>query len=245
MKKNINGPKKVVIAIQARSTSTRFPRKIFEKIDNKEILQHVIEAAESSAAYINNFSVKTKVKASIAVLVPEGDEIVKRYGHRVPIFQGSEDDVLTRFVDMQEKVDADYIVRITADCPLLPAYLISKHINIAVNNNSDYVSNVDENCRTCLDGHDVEVISARALKWLDVNAITKADREHVTLAIRHYDLPDSFVVNHVIGHIYQPEIKLSVDTKEDLERIREEYFKIKKCLESAAKIHGEWSIHRI
>jgi len=237
--------KEIIIAIQARSTSTRFPRKIFELLDGKEILQHVIDAAESSALYINKFSNKNRIRVSVALVVPFNDEIIGRYGHKVPIFQGSEEDVLGRFLDMQKKANANYIVRITADCPLLPAYIISKHINIATNNNSDYASNVDENCRTCVDGHDVEIMSSRALEWLADNAKTKEEREHVTIALRKKRLPKDFRVYHVISHLYHSDIKLSVDTPEDLERIRNEYLRVKNCLDAAMKMHGDGSIHRI
>lgn len=236
---------KIIIAIQARSTSTRLPGKVFELIDGKEILQHVLDSAEESCLYINKFSDKNRTTVKTCLVIPEGDPIGEKYKHKTLIFEGSENDVLSRFMVMVNKLNPDYIVRITSDCPLLPSYLISKHMNIAVKGRYDYVSNVDENLRTCVDGHDVEVISLRAMEWLDKNAIKKEYREHVTQFIRVGRLPQNFRVAHVIGHLYQPEIKLSVDTKEDLERVREEYSKVKKCIEIAIKKDGENSVYRI
>lgn len=237
--------KEVIIAIQARSTSKRLPGKVFLQIDGKEILQHVIDAAEESAAYVNNYAFKNKVKVKVVLLVPEGDEIVKRYKNKVIIFEGDEDDVLHRYVNMSREFNPAYIVRVTADCPLLPSYIITKHINIATSARYDYVSNVDENCRTCIDGHDVEVLSQRALEWLDEHAVSSEEREHVTLAIRRRPTAYNFRIGHVIGHIYQPYMKLSIDTMEDFERIKEEYFKIKQCIEKAIEQHGEKSVYRI
>ena len=48
----------------------------------------------------------------------------------------------------------------------------------------DYISNVDEECRLCLDGVDCEVMSAGLLKWLNQSATDAFDREHVTTLAR-------------------------------------------------------------
>jgi len=48
-------PKTVVIGIQARSTSTRLPGKIFEMVGNKKALEHVIDKAKSAKDYIQRF----------------------------------------------------------------------------------------------------------------------------------------------------------------------------------------------
>lgn len=236
---------KIIIAIQARSTSTRLPNKVLELIDGKEILQHVLDAAEESCLYINKYSSKNKTTVKSCLVVPHNDPIVEKYKHKTLVFEGPENDVLSRYMEMFNKLSPDFIVRVTSDCPLLPSYLISKCINIATKGNYDYVSNVDENLRTCVDGHDVEVVSARALMWLDQNAKKKEDREHVTQYIRSSKIPPYFKIAHVIGHLYQPGIKLSVDTKEDLDRVREEYSKVKKCIEIAIEKDGENSVYRI
>lgn len=204
----------------------------------------MIDAAEESCLYINKYNEKSNIKCSVVVLVPTGDEIVTRYRHKAVIFEGSEDDVLSRYVWMAEEMNPDYVVRITSDCPLLPSYVISKCINAAAKNRLDYVSNVDENLRTMVDGFDVEVMSVRALEWLNT-AATGQEREHVTLRLRSGDIPRYFRVAHVIGHLYQPNIKLSVDTQEDLERVRKEYALVKSCINKAIEKHGERSVFRI
>ena len=236
---------KVVIGIQARSTSQRFPRKVFEKIDGKEMLQHVLDAADEACLYINKFTAKNDVKVSTCVLVPVGDEIVSRYRYKSVVFEGHEEDVLKRYKMMSDALDPDYIVRITSDCPLLPSYLISKSINVATKGNYDYVSNVDENIRTCVDGHDVEIMSRAALDWADECATFERDREHVTPILRSNKIPTKFRVAHIVGHLYQPNIKLSVDTKEDLERVKREYSEIKRCINQAFAKSGGKSVYRV
>lgn len=237
---------KVMIYIQARSTSTRFPKKIFEKIDGKEVLQWVLDSANECCLYINKLYEKNKIFVKTALLIPYNDDDIKRkYGKENLVFEGHEDNVLDRFYQANMIYKGDYIVRITSDCPLIPSYLISKAINVCVKNNFDYVSNVDPLTRTCPDGHDVEVMSKRALEWAYRESLEQAEKEHVTLILRSNKIPDFFKVGHIIGHTQDVDKKISLDTKDDLENIKEEYTKVKKCLDNAFEKSGPKSIYRV
>lgn len=238
-------PKSVVIGIQARSTSSRFPGKVFEMIGDKPMLRHVIDACDRSAFYINRTSHLTGTKVSHCILVPEGDEIRQRFGGRVPVIEGSEGDVLSRYVKMARALSPDYIVRVTGDCPLLPPFLVTKLITIAVANEYDYCSNVDPSYRTAVDGHDVEVLSKRALEWLSEHATDTADKEHVTTALRSAAFESQYKVGHVVNYLNYSHQKLSVDPLEDLERVRAEYDRVKRIVEAAEKKVGRSSVHRV
>jgi len=234
---------KVLIAIQARSTSKRFPRKSFAMLGGKTVLQHVVDACNNSAVYTNKYSSKYGIFCETAVLCPVGDEIVEAFKGKVLIHEGPETDVLTRYVQAAKKFSANYIVRVTGDCPLIPPFLISKHITAATMNSHDYVSNIDERFRTTLCGFDCEVISLRALNWLDANATSDYDREHVTPLIRKS--PPAFAsIGHVIGQIDLSDLKLSVDTHEDLERVTHHYNKIKEAHETAERLFGPKCVYR-
>jgi spore coat polysaccharide biosynthesis protein SpsF (cytidylyltransferase family) len=237
---------KVIIYIQARSTSNRFPRKIFERIDGKEVLQYVIDAATESCLYINKHYDKNHIVAKTVLLLPSNDkELINRYGTTNLYFAGDENNVLDRFYQANQIYEGNYIVRLTSDCPLIPSYLISKCINTCVKNAFDYVSNVDPIARSCPDGHDVEVFSKRALEWAKKEALEEAEKEHVTLILRSSKIPDYFKVGHIIGHTYETDKKISLDTKDDLENIISEYEKIKKCIDEAINKSGKKSIYRI
>lgn len=237
---------KVVIGIQARSTSKRFPNKVFERIGGKEMLRHVLDAANNSIYYINKNSHITSLNASVAVVCPVGDPIKKRYKPFVAVVEGPEDDVLTRYMKLLQTYNADFIVRITADCPLIPKFLISKMIKTAVINRYDYFSNVDERFRSTLDGYDIEVISSAALKWADKNATDPRDREHVTTIIRTDKFTSSgFTQGFVTNYLNQSQVKLSVDTPEDLERVRAEYDRIYRSTEKAREYFGRMNVHQI
>lgn len=233
----------VLIGIQARSTSTRLPKKCFEPIGGKRLLDHVIEACNRAAKYSNKFTYRKNYTTDIALLIPEGDMIKRAFSSQAEIVEGSEYDVLSRFEKAQKKFNAEYICRITGDCPLIPPFVISKHISLAVVGEYDYVSNVDEECRLSLDGIDCEVMSRRMLRWLVENARTPQEKEHVTILART-DPPVWAKRGFTASFFDQSHIKLSVDTREDLERVREEYDRVGKKLQKAEKLYGRESIHR-
>jgi spore coat polysaccharide biosynthesis protein SpsF len=222
----MNKPLEVLIAIQARSNSTRLPKKIYESIGDRSVLDHVIDRAKSTAAHITKYTNKLKINCTVAVLHPENDdELVKAFrGSGAILIAGSENDVLSRYIHAQSLTDADYVVRLTSDCPLILDFVIAKHIHVACFNQYDYVSNVEDSCRLIADGFDCEVISRRAMNWLSQNARSPEDREHVTQAIRKRR-PPQLSQAFVSMKMDTSDMKMSVDTIEDLNRMRDYYHK--------------------
>ncbi len=233
---------KVLIGIQARTNNSRLPKKAFEIIGKKRLLDHVIDACQRAAKYSNKFTYKKKYKVDCALLVPYGDPIKDAFGE-IDVIEGEELDVLSRYTKAMEIYEPDFICRVTGDCPLIPSYVISKHISIAVVCGYDYVSNVDEECRLSLDGIDCEIISKKMMRWLESEASSKEEREHVTLKART-DPPHWAKRAFTASYFDHSNIKLSVDTEEDLERVREEYDRVGKALQRAERLYGHNSIHR-
>lgn len=232
----------VLLGIQARSTSHRLPRKAFADIGGKPLLEHVIDSCKRAAWYCNKTWNGIQVKP--VLLIPFGDEIRTAFGVNIPIHEGPENNVLTRYVEAAQKLDASYICRVTGDCPLIPPYLISKIIKLAVVNGYDYISNVDPGFRMSPDGHDCEVMSREMLDYLDTHAQSTQEREHVTLHAR--TTPPSWArIGHVEGHLDLSGMKFSVDTQEDLDRVRAEYEKIHKKVEDAQRLFGREAVHRL
>ena len=233
----------VSIGIQARSTSTRFPGKIFEKIDGVEILQHVIDRCTNAATYLNRHSRKTGINVTVHVLCPKDDELTKSYKGKLSIIEGDENDVLSRYIYMADLFKSDYTVRITADCPFIPPFFISKAIKIAIEADYDYFSNVDESIRTSPDGHDVEVMSKKALEYLEDHAKTPEHREHVTLLLRH-TRPDHLNMGTALGWEDYSKLKLSVDTESDLIAIKAQQELLERKYSLARKLYGKQNVHR-
>lgn len=235
--------KKVLIGIQARSSNTRLPRKAFELISGKTMLDRVISSCKTAARYVNDQR-NLGVHARVAILTPVGDEVATEFRSRCPVIEGPLHDVLKRYVMAAEQYDADLIVRITGDCPLIPSFVVSKLLTLAAMNSYDYVSNVDERFRTTLDGADCEVLSKRLLEDTHARATESRDREHVTTLIRR-DRPDWAKIGHVCNYFDQSDIKLSVDTPEDLERVRRQFDMAHDKYQRACLEFGQQSVHRI
>jgi len=231
----------VLIGIQARSTSTRFPRKHHEMIGRKRLLDHVIDACLSARDYVNR-SREHRV-AEVAILTPEHDAIARDFEDRAPVITGSELDVLGRYKKALDLTQASHVVRITGDCPLIPPFVISKMITLGTRG-YDYLSNVDERCRTSADGIDCEFVSKALLDHMDMVAKTKECREHVTLLARK-DPPRWARLGYVMSHFDYSAEKMSVDTPDDLERVREIYSRVSEKFNRALQIYPRHCIHRV
>ncbi len=239
---------KVSIGIQARSTSERFPNKISQYIGQKMVIEHVIDSCRSCADYINRYAFSNHVSCGVYVLIPKNDPIkdILRIDHDL-IIEGDEKDVLSRYMQMAKETDADFVVRVTADCPLIPSFLIYKCINVAIKAGFDYFSNVGdapETLRTAIDGHDVEVMNRKALDYAFNNSFEQSHREHVTSVLRDDGLPPFIRRGILIGHNDLSQIKLSLDTETDLKKIRDEYESVESKVASAKMKYGKSSVHR-
>lgn len=237
----------VIIGIQARSSSSRLPGKVFLPFGpgKKKILDRVIDSCNSAAHYLNCQNRYRNALIKVALCVPYEDKSIETlYRDRLPVYEGSETDVLSRYMSLAHQVPSHYIVRITSDCPMIPAWLISKIIGIALINKYDYCSNVDDRCRTTPDGWDVEVFSFQMLQFAYDNAKDPYDREHVTPFMRK-SLPSWSRQGFVINSLDLSELKISIDTEEDLARAKEEEGKVQKKMEVAQKLYGKSSVHRV
>lgn len=228
--------------IQNRSTSTRLPNKSEKVISGKTLTEWVIHAANGSSIYLNKWALDFKIFSRVIMAIPEGDPL-KKYAYKCQIIEGPEQDVLSRFMKVDQTYKPDDYVRITADCPLIYGNLITKHVQTYLKHGYDYFSNVDPDFRTFPDGFDCEVFSSRLLNWANEATTDKYHREHVTTIMRKTP-PDWAKIGHMVGFIYLPNLKLSVDTEEDLERVREHFDGISKITRLAKSRYGEGYVHR-
>lgn len=208
------------------------------------MLEWVIEAAKESANYLSRPNMPRLISTSVYLLIPEGDKIGPAFHNKAQMVDGPEFDVLARYKKLLDLTTADYVVRITGDCALIPPPVITKAVNVAVFNGIDYVSNVDQRLRLSFDGMDVEVMSARLLNYMAEKAWTKEDREHVTTFARGPKMPKEFKTAHIIGYLDMSGLKLSVDTPEDLENVIRHKARVLEALKISKEISGDGSTHR-
>jgi len=229
----------IIIGIQARSTSKRFPNKVMYEVGGKPIIEHVIDSCNEAALFINRQL--QNVKAKTMLLVPFNDKLVETYKNKIDIFEGDENDVLSRYVDVMKDQRAEYIVRITGDCIFMPSYIISRAVKTAVRKRFDYVSNTIYRCHP--EGFDLQLFSRELMDYLDKNAKTSYQREHVGVLIdegKESNLP--FKVSCIFEKLNLSQVKTSVDTEEEAIAAEAHFQNILNMKEACVKRFGLGSV---
>ncbi len=207
--------KKIVCIIQARMGSSRLPGKVMKKIKGKSILYYVLERVKQSR-FIDQIVIATTTSKQDDVIVEEAERL------NVEWFRGSEQDVLSRYYYAAKKFDADVVVRITSDCPLIDPQIIDSVImNYLDNPEYSLVTNAgpDLEKRTFPRGLDTEVFSFEALEKSFDNATEKYQREHVTPFIYEKNNLSNIYFIEAHGKLRRPDIRITVDTEKDFELI--------------------------
>ncbi len=166
---------RTVAIVQARTGSSRLPRKVLAPICGRPMLLHVVERA-AAARRVDEVAVATSS-------APDDDAIAELCReHGIACVRGSEQDVLDRYHRAAQALDAGVIVRITGDCPLIDPQVIDRAIEARGACDADYAANVL--LYTYPNGLDVEVFRRDALERAWREARLPAEREHVTPYIR-------------------------------------------------------------
>ena len=166
---------KIVAIVQARMGSTRLPNKVMKLIGGVPMIELLLRRL-ARAEKVDQIVVATSLDERNQPLV----EHVRSLGYACE--QGSENDVLDRFLQAAKKHQADVLVRITGDCPLVDPTLVDDVIRCFSAAQVDYFSNT--NPPTYPDGLDIEVFTYKALEQAERETQEQFDREHVTPFLR-------------------------------------------------------------
>jgi glutamate-1-semialdehyde 2,1-aminomutase len=167
---------KVVAIVQARMGSTRLPNKVITPISGVPMIELLLSRLSRSRR-VDQIVLATSSDPKNRPLV----EKVKSLGYE--FFEGSEEDVLNRFATAARLHGADFVVRITGDCPLVDPEIVDACVERLIESGADYCSNTLS--PTYPDGLDVEVFTRAALEAADADATKAFDREHVTPYLRN------------------------------------------------------------
>ena len=196
---------KVVCIVQARMGSTRLPGKVMKKICGETVLGHCINRIKNVSS-IDEIVIATTTKLQDNIIEEEAKRL------KVACFRGSEDNVLERYYLAAKEHNADIVIRITSDCPLIDYEIVEDIIKMYLSNlNFDYISNTIQ--RTYPRGLDTEVFSFNALEKAYLEAEKDCDKEHVTPYI--WRNINKFNINHFKGEEDYSDIRITLDTKED------------------------------
>src|SRR4030042_2267264 len=216
----------IVALFQTRMGSSRLPGKVMMPIGGKPVLWHVVERVKR-AKLINQVVVATSTN-------PEDKKIVDFCEiNNIEVFKGSENDVLDRYFKCAKKYHAKFIVRITADCPLIDPQLIDKLIRKFFKGRYDYIGIAigggvvtSKICRFP-QGLDAEIFTFNALRKAWKETADPVDREHVSVYIWRND--KKFKLGQPLSAEKDySKFRLTLDWLEDLKLIRKIYGKLYK-----------------
>ena len=199
---------KTLAIVQARLTSSRFPGKVLEKINNLTLIQILKKRLSLSK------------KIDQVVFAIPNNKLQKHLKNHLKninaeIYEGNENNVLDRFYKTAIKYKPNIIVRITADCPIIDAKIIDKLISKAEKNNFDYISNVYP--PSFPDGLDVSVFPFKTLEKTWKRAKSKYDKEHV---VTYMQKNKKFKKYNLLNSRNLSSIRLTVDEIVDLDVIK-------------------------
>jgi spore coat polysaccharide biosynthesis protein SpsF len=188
--------------------STRLPGKVLADLGGYSTLELLL--ARLGTADVGYVVVATSDRERDDPLAAEAERL------GATVVRGSETDVLSRFALALDRVPAERVLRLTADCPLTDPQLVLAALALHRTSGVDYTSNTLE--RTFPDGLDVEVIEADALREADAEATDADEREHVTPFV--YRRPDRYRLASLETPALLGHERWTLDTTEDLARLR-------------------------
>lgn len=204
---------KTVAIIQARLNSSRLPGKVLAELGGKTMIDQVCDRI-GTATLIDEVWVATTTCAS-------DDPLAEHCRARgIPVFRGSESDVLDRYYQAALAAGATVVVRITGDSPLHDAGVIDATVGLFLESDRDYVANSVP--PTFPDGLGTEVMSIEGLKESAEQATDKYEREHVTPYLRAKIAQLSERVNYSTPEDLS-RWRWTVDEPKDLEFVRAVY----------------------
>ncbi len=216
--------KQITLVVQARVGSSRLPGKTLLPILGETLLYRMVERLQQ---------VKRIVSIVIATSTNVEDDSIERLCKEKgwDCYRGSLNDLLDRHWQVAALTEADIILKIPSDCPLIDPKVIDKVLDYYIENEGafDYVSNLHP--ATYPDGNDVEVMSMACLTKAWEEAVKPMELEHTTPYI--WENPNKFCIGNVeweTGLNYSMSHRFTIDYYEDyqfIKRVFEELYPVK------------------
>lgn len=231
---------KTVAIIQARMGSSRLPGKVLLDLGGQSMLARVLNRTGQAAGLD---------ELMVATTLDKGDDALQVYCEQAGYlcFRGDTYDVLDRYYQCAKMVEAETVVRITADCPFIASEEITRVLKVYQKGEYDFVANrlPPPYKRTTPIGMDTEIVSFDNLERAWQQAKEPYQHEHVMPYF--YDTPGRFKVKLVQRRPSLGHLRFTVDTPEDLALAREIFaafgnrddFSFGELL-AANTLHPEW-----
>ena len=208
---------KMLVIIQARTGSTRLPGKVLLPLGGKPLLQVMLQRVGAA---------REPMQVMVATTTSPQDDVIAELCDDLAVscFRGDPTDLLARHYHAARQWDAEAVVKIPSDCPLIDPAVIDgvlafyrRHVGFY-----DYVSNLHP--ASYPDGNDVEVTSMLALQQAYQQARLPMEREHTTPYL--WDHPERFRIGNVAwetGLDYSLSHRWVIDYPEDYRLISSLY----------------------
>ena len=204
------GMKKDYIVLQVRLGSTRLPGKLLLPLCGLTIFEHILvrlsRAREPEGIIV----------ATTASTAPHIEKIVRSY--QASILIGSEDDVLSRYVAAVSKYRIRNVIRATGDNPLVCIGYIDKTLELHRSEGADLTT-----FPVLPYGTGVEVIRGEVLENVARLTNDRFEREHITQYIYRHPTQFRIVLGTPPPELQRRELHLTVDTKQDYDRMMQIY----------------------
>jgi spore coat polysaccharide biosynthesis protein SpsF len=179
---------RVLVVVQARTGSTRLPGKVLLPLAGAPLLQRMLERIRAA---------RTRFDLLVATTTGSADDAVQELCQTIGVdcFRGHPTDLLDRHYRAALWGDADVVVKIPSDCPLVDPGVIDRVLRVFLEDPDayDYVSNLHP--PSYPDGNDVEVLPFRVLEAAWREAAQPFQREHTTPFV--WDQPRRFRLANV------------------------------------------------
>ena len=206
---------RVVAVVQARMGSQRFPGKMLAKLGERDLLSWVLTRV-CDAKQLNRVVLATSDSR-------EDDQLANAAASvDVLVVRGSQHDVLDRFVQSAKVSQADFVVRVCADNPFVAAEEIDRLVVAHKSGNYDYSCNHQQKLNNrYADGFGAEILSTALLNDIADLTTQQSHREHVTSYI--WDNAVKFKIQAITApaELAFPEIKLDIDTPQEMQKLDE------------------------
>lgn len=206
---------RVVAVVQARMGSQRFPGKMLAKLGERDLLSWVLTRV-CDAKQLDRVVLATSDSR-------DDDQLANAAASfDVLVVRGSQNDVLDRFVQSAKVSQADFVVRVCADNPFVAAEEIDRLVVAHKSDNYDYSCNHQQKLNNrYADGFGAEILSTALLNDIADLTTQQSHREHVTSYI--WDNAAKFKIQAVTApaELAFPEIKLDIDTPQEMQQLDE------------------------
>jgi len=193
---------KLAVIVSVRTNSKRLPAKAFLPINGKPSCLFLLDRLKNGL----NFSLH------VATTTHPSDDflysLLTEQGYSA--YRGSENNVFERLLSLSETLNLDYLVRITADCPLLDSKLVNDLVAQALTQEGWILATTKGEHPA---GFDIEILSLKEMIRIRHN-LTAYEEEHVS-AHFYVNLRESEILRLKHPHLSAPNGSYLLDTLDD------------------------------